>query len=156
MNDHLDPMDSESEDFEDSKGSEAVDADAFADAEMAEAADAEAEEFSDDPGSPRRGIPTTPPALSESIERLDALLEAADEEEKIRAAMGIRLALGMAQELKAGKPLGSETTDLVAGWVKTYGQDVVETAVKVARQFLVKPEDMRKILGQRLGMGNPE
>ncbi|MDB5106968.1 MAG: hypothetical protein JWP91_4657 [Fibrobacteres bacterium] len=104
----------------------------------------------------RRGIPTTPPDLQESIKRLDALLASADDEEKIKAGMGIRLALGMAQELKSGKQLGSETGDLVAGWVKTYGQEVVETAVRVAREFLVKPEAMRKTLGSRLTGENPE
>lgn len=153
MNDHLDPLDPDAE------NPDSVDAGAFADAEMAEAADAEIEEYGDASpgnGAPRRPIPTSPPELSESIERLDALLAAADDEEKIKAGMGIRLALGMAQELKSGKPLGTETAALVAGWVKTYGQDVVETAVKVAREFLIKPEDMRKVLGQRLGVGESE
>jgi hypothetical protein len=106
--------------------------------------------------SSRHAIPATPPGLKKSIESLDGLLAEADEEEKIKAAMGIRLALGMAQELKNGKPLGSETTDLVAEWVKVYGQDVVDTAVKVAREFLIKPDEMRRVLGQRLGMGTPE
>ncbi len=156
MNEHLDPLDADSED------TEPIDVDALVDAEMAEAAEAEAEEFTDgsedadDAGFLRRAIPATPPDLGESIARLDALLAEADEPEKIQAGMGIRLALGMAQELKAGKPLGTATADLVAGWVKTYGQDVVESAVKVAREFLIKPEDMRKVLGQRLGMDNPE
>lgn len=107
-------------------------------------------------GPARRSIPTAPPALQESIASLDALLAEADEPEKIQAGMGIRLALGMAQELKAGKPLGTDTAELVAGWVHTYGEEVVETAVKVAREFLIKPEEMRKVLGERLGMGNPE
>lgn len=107
-------------------------------------------------GPARRSIPTAPPALQESIASLDALLAEADEPEKIQAGMGIRLALGMAQELKAGKPLGTDTAELVAGWVHTYGEEVVETAVKVAREFLIKPDEMRKVLGDRLGMGNPE
>ncbi|MEO6094273.1 MAG: hypothetical protein ABIW76_00880 [Fibrobacteria bacterium] len=148
MNDHLDPLDADAED------SHSADAGEFADAEMEGAAEAEEEEYGN--GAMRRSVPSAPPALSESIERLDALLAAADDEEKIKAGMGIRLALGMAQELKSGKPLGAETTALVAGWVKTYGEDVVETAVKVAREFLVKPEDMRKVLGQRLGVGDSE
>jgi hypothetical protein len=90
--------------------------------------------------------------LKQSIERLDALLAAETSEEKIRAGMGIRLALGMAQELKAGKPLGSETAGLVSNWTAHFGEDAVNEAVKIAREFLTKPETMRTALGQKLGL----
>ncbi|HKP96771.1 MAG TPA: hypothetical protein VJ385_13520 [Fibrobacteria bacterium] len=90
--------------------------------------------------------------MKQSIERLDALLAAETSEEKIRAGMGVRLALGMAQELKAGKPLGSETAGLVADWAAHYGKDSVDAAVKIAREFLVKPDAMRTVLGRKLGL----
>src|SRR6187402_95242 len=96
--------------------------------------------------------PSGPAELKESIDRLDAMLAAETVEEKIRAGMGIRLALGMAQELKSGKPLGSETAGLGADWAAHYGQDTVDAAVIIARQFLVKPESMRTVLGRKLGL----
>lgn len=106
----------------------------------------------EDPGTGAR--PEHPLNLSRSIERLDSLLANAGDEEKIRAGMGIRLALGMAQELKDGLPLGTETAELVAGWVEGYGRDTVDAAVAIAREFLTKPEEMRKALGRNLGMGS--
>ncbi len=100
-------------------------------------------------------VPAAPPInIKQSIERLDALLAATQDEEKIRAGMGIRLALGMAQELKLGQPLGSETGELAAAWLETYGKESVDAAVAIAREFLTKPEDMRKALGERLGLGS--
>jgi hypothetical protein len=93
-----------------------------------------------------------PAELKQSIERLDALLAAETVEEKIRAGMGIRLALGMAQELKTGKSLGTETAELVAEWVAHFGQDSVDAAIRIAREFLIKPESMRATLGRKLGL----
>lgn len=90
------------------------------------------------------------------MERLDAMLAAETEEEKIRAGMGIRLALGMARELKDGKPFGTDTGELVAEWMHDYGKDTVDAAIKVAREFLTKPEEMRKALGARLGLEGKE
>jgi hypothetical protein len=84
--------------------------------------------------------------------RLDALIAAETDEERLRAGLGIRLALGLAQEMREGKPIGSETTELVAGWMHDYGQDTVDAATRVAREFLIKPEELRKSLGQRLGL----
>jgi hypothetical protein len=86
------------------------------------------------------------------MKRLDDLLAAEIDEERIRAGLGMRLALGLAQELREGKPLGTDTAALVAAWTEDYGQDTVDAAVKVAREFLTKPEDLRKSLGQRLGL----
>jgi hypothetical protein len=86
------------------------------------------------------------------MERLDALIAAERDEERLRAGMGMRLALGMAQELKEGKPFGTDTMALVAAWTEDYGQDSVDAAVRVAREFLTKPDELRKSLGQRLGL----
>jgi hypothetical protein len=85
------------------------------------------------------------------MQRLDELIAAEQDETRIRAGLGMRLALGMAQELKEGKALGADTSALVAGWVEDYGQETVDAAVKVAREFLTKPEELRKSLGARLG-----
>ena len=97
-----------------------------------------------------------PAELKQSIERLDAMLAAETVEEKIRAGMGIRLALGMAHELKTGKPLGADTADLVAEWAAHFGQDSVDAAVRIAREFLIKPESMRATLGRKLGLEKGE
>ena len=43
--------------------------------------------------------------------RLDALIAAETDESRIRAGLGIRLALALAQEMRDGKPIGSETAD---------------------------------------------
>lgn len=86
------------------------------------------------------------------MQRLDDLIAAERDETRIRAGMGMRLALGMAQELKEGKALGTDTSALVAAWAEDYGQETVDAAVKVAREFLLKPEELRKSLGQRLGL----
>lgn len=97
--------------------------------------------------------------LRKTIERLDALLASTQDIERLRMGMGIRLAVGMAQELKSGTPLGSQTGDMVAAWTEEHGQDSVDMAVRIAREFLTKPDELRKALGQRLGVdgeGAPE
>jgi hypothetical protein len=88
--------------------------------------------------------------LAKTLERLDALLASTQDVERLRTGMGIRLALGMAQEMRRGEPLGSRTGDLVAAWTEEHGEDTVEWAVRIAREFLTKPDDLRKTLGQRL------
>lgn len=90
--------------------------------------------------------------LAEAMRRMDDLIERTDDLERLRTGMGIRLALGMAQELKDGVPLGSRTGDLVAAWSGDHGAEFVDLAVRVAREFLIKPEELRKALGQRLGL----
>ncbi len=94
--------------------------------------------------------PTGPEDPEKIIERLDALLAATQDLERLRMGMGIRLALGMAQELRMGVPLGTRTGDMVAAWTEEHGQDSVDMAVRIAREFLVKPEELRKALGKRL------
>jgi hypothetical protein len=86
------------------------------------------------------------------MRRMDVLIAQTDDLERLRTGMGIRLALGMAQELKDGVPLGSRTGDLVAAWTGEHGADFVDLAVRVAREFLMKPDELRKALGQRLGL----
>ena len=94
----------------------------------------------------------SPPDPKAQMERLDGLIAAEVDEQRIRVGLGMRLALGLARELKDGRPIGSDTTALVAGWVEEFGQETVDAAVKVAREFLTKPEELRKSLGQRLGL----
>jgi hypothetical protein len=98
------------------------------------------------------GAKPGPSGPKAQMQRLDDLIAAEQDETRIRAGMGMRLALGMAQELKEGKALGTDTAALVAAWAEDYGQETVDEAVKVAREFLIKPEELRKSLGQRLGL----
>ena len=90
--------------------------------------------------------------LDETLIRLDDLIEQEQDVEKMRAGLGMRLALSMAQELQAGKPLGSDTAVLVTEWSERFGQDTVDAAVGIARAFLIRPEDLIKDLGTRLGL----
>ena len=94
---------------------------------------------------------TNPKDLGQSINRMDALLAEVQDPAKLQAGLGIRLALGMAQELKRGMSLGAETGELVSGWVEAFGQETVDGAVAIAREFLLKPEELKKALGLRLG-----
>ncbi len=90
--------------------------------------------------------------LDETLARLDGLIEEEQNVEKMRAGLGMRLALSMAQELQARRPLGSDTAVLVAEWSERYGQDTVDAAVGIARAFLTRPEDLIKDLSTRLGL----
>ena len=90
--------------------------------------------------------------LGKTLERLDALLAETKDPERLRMGMGVRLALGMAQELRQGAALGSQTSDMVAAWAEEHGREAVERAVQIAREFLTKPEALRKAMGQRLGL----
>jgi hypothetical protein len=90
--------------------------------------------------------------LKTRIDRLDNLLASAppDSSEKLGLALGIRLALGMALEIKNGKSLGSESGEMIAVWVKKYGEEPVEAAVQTARTFLKNPGKLREKLEQKL------
>ena len=90
--------------------------------------------------------------LGTALERLDLLLAETKDPERLRMGMGIRLALGMAQELRQGAALGSQTSDLVAAWTEEHGQEAVDRAVQIAREFLLKPDELRKAMAQRLGL----
>lgn len=89
--------------------------------------------------------------LAKTMERLDAMLGDTKDPERLRMGMGIRLALGMAQEIREGVALGSRTGDLVAAWTDEFGEDAVNRAVQIAREFLTRPDELRKALGERLG-----
>jgi hypothetical protein len=91
--------------------------------------------------------------LAKTLERLDALLGETKDPERLRMGMGVRLALGMAQEIRLGRPLGSDTADMVAAWTDEFGEDAVNRAVQVAREFLTRPDELKKALGERLGLG---
>lgn len=97
-----------------------------------------------------RREPPRPEDLGKTLERLDALLASTRDLERLRMGMGIRLALGMAQEMRQGAPLGSRTGGMVAAWTEEHGQDSVDMAVRIAREFLTKPEELRKALAKRL------
>ena len=90
--------------------------------------------------------------LPETLARLDALIDQAPDEEKRRVGLGMRLALSMAHEISAGKSLGSETTDLVSGWMDRFGPETVDHAVGVARAFLTRPEELAREFAERLGL----
>ena len=88
--------------------------------------------------------------LEETLKRLDELLARTENLERLRSGLGMRLALSMAKELRDGKALGTDTAPLVAGWVETHGQDTVDIAVSIAREFLTRPDTLVKDFAQRL------
>ncbi len=90
--------------------------------------------------------------IEETLSRLDIMIDQEEDLEKIRAGLGMRLALSMARELQSGKPLGTDTADLVAEWTERFGSDTVDMAVKIARTFLVDPKILVRDLGTRLGL----
>ncbi len=96
--------------------------------------------------------PLHPEEISTSIARIEGLLEKTEDVEKIRVGLGMRLALGMAEEIRKEIQVGSETGPLVADWAKTYEPAVIEDAIQIAREFLLKPGDMRKLMASRLGL----
>ena len=88
--------------------------------------------------------------LPQTLMRLDELIERTEDTEKLRAGLGMRLALSMAQELREHKDLGSDTGELVAGWVERFGQSDVEAAIVIAREFLTRPDELAKEFAERL------
>ena len=88
--------------------------------------------------------------LDETLARLDELIARTENLERLRSGLGMRLALSMAKELRDGKPLGADTAVLVAGWTATHGQDTVDFAVAIAREFLTRPDSLVKDFATRL------
>ncbi len=75
--------------------------------------------------------------VEERIKRIEKLL---DGKESPRAfELGLLLALKMGQEIRDKKPLGSESSELVASWSGKYPESVVEEAIASAKQFLLHP-----------------
>ncbi len=94
------------------------------------------------------------PDLDGALKRIDWLLEQAEAPTSL--ALGIKLSLVMAQELRAGEPLGTFSGPLVAGWSKEWPRTTDE-AVAHARQFLLAPSKLVEAIGSRLfesGLGN--
>jgi hypothetical protein len=86
-------------------------------------------------------------ALEERIARLDALIaERADG----HRGLGLRLALGMALELKRGLPPGAETGALMESWQERYPEEWVEEAISQAGVLLRNPAKMTAELESRL------
>jgi hypothetical protein len=88
--------------------------------------------------------------LPETLVRLDDLIDRTENIERLRSGLGMRLALTMAHELREHRTLGKLSADLVAGWVERFGQDSVDAAVAVAREFLLRPESLAKEFAERL------
>jgi hypothetical protein len=85
--------------------------------------------------------------LDARIERLDRLIE---EREDGARGLGVRLALGLAREIREGLAPGSTTADLVAGWVERFGSEIVDEAVSQARVLLKDPSRMADEFRRRL------
>ena len=94
--------------------------------------------------------------LPETLKRLDDLISRTENIERLRSGLGMRLALSMAQELKELKDLGTDTGPLVAGWVERFGEDTVNAAITIAREFLVRPDELAKEFAARLNTATPK
>jgi hypothetical protein len=88
--------------------------------------------------------------LPETLKRLDDLISRTENVERLRSGLGMRLALSMAQELREHKDLGEDTGPLVADWVERFGQDSVDAAIAIAREFLLRPDQLAKEFAARL------
>jgi hypothetical protein len=85
--------------------------------------------------------------LQERIDRLDRLIRERDD--GIRG-LGIRLALGLALEVRKGEVPGSETGAIVADWTARFGPDAVDDAVVQARVLLADPARMAAEFQRRM------
>ncbi len=86
-------------------------------------------------------------ALAERIRRLDILIaERADG----HRGLGLRLALGLAMELRRGLVPGSETAELVERWQATYPEEWVDEAIAFAAVLLRDPARMTQEIESRL------
>ena len=99
--------------------------------------------------------------LKSRIERLDKLIAERDDATR---GLGVRLALGLALEIREGLAPGSTTSDLVAGWMQRFGGDTVDEAVLHARLLLKDPARMAEEFRKRMepsqaadrGQGDPD
>lgn len=85
--------------------------------------------------------------LDGRIARLDALIAERHDSER---GLGLRLALGLARELRTGTALGSETSSLLEDWKARFDDDVVEEAIAQARVLLRDPAGLAAEIGRRL------
>ena len=88
--------------------------------------------------------------LPETLQRLDELIDRTENIERLRSGLGMRLALTIANELREHRNIGEVSATLVAGWVERFGQDTVDMAVAVAREFLIRPDALAKEFAERL------
>lgn len=88
--------------------------------------------------------------LPETLARLDELIDRTDNVERLRSGLGMRLALTLAHEMREYRIVGKLSTDLVAGWTERFGQDSVDVAVAVAREFLLHPDRLTREFAERL------
>lgn len=86
--------------------------------------------------------------LDTRIARLDKLLSERPDPER---GLGLRLALGLAKEIRDGLPLGSETGEMVLEWKRTFGDAITEEAIAQARGMVRDPARMTAEIGRRLG-----
>lgn len=93
--------------------------------------------------------------LPETLARLDELIDRTENIERLRSGLGMRLALTMAQELGERRDLGEVSGPLVAGWVERFGQDSVNMAVAIAREFLTQPDQLVKEFAARIQSAPP-
>lgn len=90
--------------------------------------------------------------LERCIRRLDALIAKGPGRgpADFNYGLGIRLAVGMAREIRDGVEVGSSTGVLIAEWIRNYGEASVESAIQTARDFLLKPGELKIALEKRL------
>ncbi len=88
--------------------------------------------------------------LPETLKRLDELIDRTENIERLRSGLGMRLALTLAHEMREYRMVGKLSTELVAGWTERFGQDSVDAAVAVAREFLLRPDALTKEFAERL------
>lgn len=85
--------------------------------------------------------------LDARIARLDELIARRPDAER---GLGLRLALGLARELRDGLAPGTETSELVSAWVEHHGPGAVDEAVAQARALLKDPARLAAEIGRRL------
>lgn len=85
--------------------------------------------------------------LDGRIARLDALIAERPDPER---GLGLRLALGLARELRTGTALGSATSALLEDWKTRFDDDVLEEAIAQARVLLRDPARLATEIGKRL------
>ncbi len=85
--------------------------------------------------------------LSEVEKRIEHLASA--DEAPTALALGVRLAVAMAAEMRDGVPVGSRSGAMIAGWAKNWPQ-TADDAVVVAREFLLNPGKLKETLASRL------
>jgi len=88
--------------------------------------------------------------LDARIARLDILIAERPDPER---GLGLRLALGLARELRTGTGLGSETAALLEGWKARFGDEVLEEAIAQARVLIRDPARLATEIGKRLDGG---